>query len=141
MLLEQKVNTFFRAGVGLVTAAICLAFTALLVLLLIKGNVKFSPEILAFIAVIALLAVWFGKLSYTLIFRSSQNAPYLLSPHSILCIFGLFAAGALAGVVFRFSSGDLENGFISLLILVLLYPAGHYCWKFAKRQADKPNGT
>jgi hypothetical protein len=135
MNLDDRIINFYRAGIGLATSAICLAFLALIGFLLINRTALFSIQAAGIIIFFLLLAVWFGKLSYQLIFQASKEHAYLFSPTSIIVIFSLVGLGALSGAVFRFSTGDLENGFLSVLILLMLFPLGHFCWKHAKKIA------
>jgi hypothetical protein len=136
MNLDDRVINFYRAGIGLATSAICLAFLALIGFLLINRTAPFSIQAAGFIIVLLLLAVWFGKLSYQLIFQASKEHTYLFSPTSIIVIFSLVGLGALSGAVFRLSTGDFENGLLSVLILLMLFPLGHFCWEHAKNNSD-----
>ena len=136
MNLDDRVINFYRAGIGLATSAICLAFLALIGFLLINRTPPFSIQAAGFIIVFLLLAVWFGKLSYQLIFQESKEHTYLFSPTSIIVIFSLVGLGALSGAVFRLSTGDFENGLLSVLILLMLFPLGHFCWKHAKNNCS-----
>jgi hypothetical protein len=136
MNLDDRVINFYRAGIGLATSAICLAFLALIGFLLINRTAPFSIQAAGFIIVLLLLAVWFGKLSYQLIFQASKEHKYLFSPTSIIVIFSLVGLGALSGAVFRLSTGDFENGLLSVLILLMLFPLGHFCWEHAKNNSD-----
>ncbi|MBA6231447.1 MULTISPECIES: hypothetical protein [unclassified Colwellia] len=135
MNLDDRVINFYRAGIGLATSAICLAFLALIGFLLINRTAPFSIQAAGFIIVLLLLAVWFGKLSYQLIFQASKEHTYLFSPTSIIVIFSLVGLGALSGAVFRLSTGDFENGLLSVLILLMLFPLGHFCWEHAKNNS------
>ncbi|WP_286272465.1 hypothetical protein [Thalassotalea hakodatensis] len=136
MNFDDRIINFYRAGIGLATSAICLAFLALIGFLLLNRTAPFSMQAAGFIMVFLLLAVWFGKLSYQLIFKASKERTYLFSPTSIIVIFSLVGLGALSGIVFRFSTGDFENSFLSLLILLILFPLGHFCWKHAKNNSS-----
>jgi hypothetical protein len=136
MNLDDRVINFYRAGIGLTTSAICLAFLALIGFLLINRTPPFSIQAAGFIIVFLLLAVWFGKLSYQLIFQVSKEHTSLFSPTSIIAIFSLVGLGALSGIVFRFSTGDFKNGLLSILILLVLFPLGHFCWKHAKTNSS-----
>ena len=140
MLVEQKVGTFYRAGIGLFTAIISLAFIYLIVFFLYTAS-RISFGGLAFLGIFAFLAYWFGSISYKLISSGSKGRAYLFSPRSIICIFTIIGLGALSGTIFRFINSDLENGFFALLVTLLLFPAGHYCWKHAKQQSAKQHGT
>lgn len=135
MNLDDRVINFYRAGIGLATSAICLAFLALIGFLLINRTAPFSIQAAVFVIVLLLLAVWFGKLSYQLIFQASKKHTNLFSPTSIIVIFSLVGLGALSGAVFRLSTGDFENGLLSVLILLMLFPMGHFCWKHAKNNS------
>jgi hypothetical protein len=136
MNLDERVINFYRAGIGLATSAICLAFLALIGFLLINRTAPFSIQAAGFIIVLLLLAVWFGKLSYQLIFQASKEHTYLFLPTSIIVIFSLVGLGALSGAVFRLSTGDFENGLLSVLILLMLFPLGYFCWEHAKNNSD-----
>ncbi|QJR80474.1 hypothetical protein CA267_006645 [Alteromonas pelagimontana] len=137
MIFEQEVSVSLRAFIGLVTSAISLAFLSLIGFFLITSNGRFSLAIFIVYTILALLAFWFGRISYQLIVPSSKNKAYLFSPLSVLCIFSLFGLGTMAGTVFSFLTGGLENGFLSLLLLCLLLPVGDYCWKIAKKRAGE----
>ncbi|MGO4890931.1 hypothetical protein [Flavobacterium sp. W21_SRS_FM6] len=136
-MFELDVSRFYRAGFALVTSAICLAFLSLIGFVLWKGGI--SLEIVLFCSIIALLVAWFGKLSYRAIFRDEKQGGNLLSPFSIICIFSLVGAGVFAGTIYRFSTGNPEKGLFAILLLILLIPAGHYCWKLAKKNSHKPH--
>jgi hypothetical protein len=136
MNLDDRVINFYRAGIGLATSVICLAFLALIGFLLINRTASFSIQAAGFIIVFLLLAVWFGKLSYQLIFQATKEHTYLFSPTSIIAIFSLIGLGALSGSVFGFLNGDFENGFLSVLILLMLFPLGYFCWKHAKNNSS-----
>jgi hypothetical protein len=135
MNLDDRVINFYRAGIGLATSVICLVFLALIGFLLFNRTAPFSIQAAGLIIVFLPLAVWFGKLSDQLIFQATKEHTYLFSPMSIIVIFSLVGLGVLSGSVFGFSTGDFENGFLSILILLMLLPLGYFCWKHAKKIA------
>lgn len=141
MDLDNQIGNFYRAGIGLVTSAISLALFALVGSLLLSITAPISAQLIGFIIVLLILAMWFAKLSYQLIFQASKNYTRLFSPTYIIVIFSIVGLGALAGIVFRFVTGDLENGFLSMLILLILFPLGHYCWQHAKNTRSSANNT
>ncbi|WP_440875800.1 hypothetical protein [Thalassotalea sp. PLHSN55] len=136
MNLNERVVNFYRTGIGLATSTICLAFLALIGFLLINITASFSAQVAGFIIVCLLLAGWFGKISYKLLFQASQKHTYLFSPTSIIVIFSLVGLGALSNIVFRFSIGDFEKGVLSVFILIMLLPLAHFCWKHAKSNSS-----
>ena len=140
MLLERKVNTFWKAGIGISTATISLAFICLIGFFLFKAS-QFSIGGIGFLVLLAFLAYWFGNISYKLVTSDSKERPYLFSPNSIICIFALMGLGIIAGTIYRFSNGQFEKGFLCLLLLLLIFPTSHYCWKAAKQQTANRNGT
>ena len=140
MLLDQKVDTFWKAGIGVITATISLAFIFLIGFFIFKAS-RFSIGGIGFLILFAFLAYWFGNISYKLITSESKKRPYLFSPNSIICIFAFVGLGIIAGTIYRFSNGQFENGFLGLLLLLLFFPTSHYCWKSAKQQAATQGGT
>tara|TARA_B110000211_G_C14027951_1_gene530739 strand:- start:76 stop:624 length:549 start_codon:yes stop_codon:yes gene_type:complete len=141
MDLDNQIGNFYRAGIGLVTSSISLAFFALIGFLLLNITAPISVQIIGFIVVLLLLAIWFAKLSYQLIFQTSKQRTRLFSPTSIIVIFSVVGLGVLAGIIFRFVTGDLENGFLSVFILLMLFPLGHFCWQHANNNSGNANGT
>jgi hypothetical protein len=134
--LDVRVVNFFRAGIGLLTSVICLALLALIGFLLFNRTAPFSIQAAGFIFVFLLLAVWFGKLSYQLIFQTTEVHTHLFSPISIIVIFLLIGLGALSVSVFGFSTGDFKNGFLGVSVLLMLFPIGYFCWRHAKGNTD-----
>ena len=102
MNLDDRVINFHSAGIGLATSTICFVFLALIGFLLINRTAPFSIQAAVSIIVFLLLAVWFGKLSYQLIFQASKEHTSLFSPTSIIAIFSLVGLGAISGIVFIF---------------------------------------
>ncbi|MBT0588170.1 hypothetical protein [Alteromonas oceanisediminis] len=133
---NKRIGSFYRAGLGVITTSISLAFALLIGFLHIQRTAPLSMGIVGFTLVFLLMAIWFGHLSYRLIFQTSPAHTRLFSPASIIILFSIFGVGALAGIVFRFLTGDFENGFVAVLIFVLLFPLGHYCWGHAKRGSN-----
>lgn len=131
MDLDKRVGTFTRAGVGLATAFISLASCILTIVLLMNLKSDVSFTIFAIILSILLMALWFARLSYLLLFQATEKRQPLLSPFSIIVIFGILGLGILAGTIFRFVTGDMEKGFLGVLLLFMLLSLGHYCWKRA----------
>ncbi|WP_087504795.1 hypothetical protein [Neiella marina] len=137
MDLEQRVGSFYTAGVGLLTSLICFALLSLLGFVVYQAYGRFSADILMFCTAIALLAAWFGKLSYQLLGCSTKQDAYLLSPFSMLCIFLMVGGGVVASIFYSLSAGNIENGVLGILIFILLFPAANYCWKSAKKNAAR----
>lgn len=131
---ENRIGNFSRAGIGLLTFAISLAFCFLVGFSIVNLNTEISVQFVVFVLVFALLAIWFGKLGYQTIFQTSEKHTRLFSPLSIIVIFSILGVGAITGAIFRFTTGDYKNGFLSLFVLLMLFPLGLYCWKHAKNQ-------
>ena len=134
MDLELTVNRYSRIGIGVVTTSIAIALFYLTGFLLINA-VQYSWGVFVLALSFTLLALWFAKLSHRLVFSVSPHKQPLFSPFSIVCIFTIFCCGAAAGAIFRFSTGNIEQGVICLLILCLLFPAGNFCWRHAQKRA------
>ena len=134
MDFDNQIDNFSRTALGYVTAAIAAIFFLLAGLLVTKLFSGPSFQLVGFALTMVFLAGWFAKLSYQLIFQVTQKQPRLFSPLSIMLIFTVFGLGALIGIIFRFTAGEIEQGIFCIFILLMLLPSGHYCYLHAKNK-------
>lgn len=121
---EESTLSPYKIALGLVCTLIALSLTALLVLLLSKPQLT-----LPYISIslgIFIIAFWFGTVAFRLLTKKQVERSTLLSLLEVKVIFSIFGVSGLIGTTRHFLINDLESAFVSLLIVLMMFPAYSY---------------
>lgn len=121
---EESTLSPYKIALGLVCTLIFLSLTTLLILLLSKPQLT-----LPYISIslgIFIIAVWFGTVAFRLLTKKQVERSTLLSLLEVKVIFLIFGVSGLIGTTRHFLINDLESAFVSLLIVLMMFPAYSY---------------
>jgi amino acid permease len=131
---QESAGRFTEVLVGFVTSFISLIFMLLIALIVKEASLSIASVLGSFF--LALLAYWFGQLSFRLIFNKPKPHGGLLSPIAIKVGCVVFGICSVLFLIFGIIEGELN----AVLSAAVMLPACWYGWQLAcKRQ--KRNGT